>query len=89
MRPAHSGQGKKTSPARLQKAKKQKEYLKKGGLYYGKWKQGDGRDGIRHGGQEAAYGESISIMLYDLFNYGFMEGYKQSEAELKAKPFFR
>lgn len=29
--------------------------------------------------------ESIATMLYDLFNYGFMAGYKQSEADLKAK----
>ncbi len=29
--------------------------------------------------------EAIATMLYDLFNYGFMAGYKQSEAELKAK----
>lgn len=29
--------------------------------------------------------EAISTMLYDLFNYGFMAGYKQSEAEQKAK----
>ena len=28
--------------------------------------------------------EAISTMLYDLFNYGFMAGYKQSEAEQKA-----
>lgn len=29
--------------------------------------------------------EAISTMLYDLFNYGFMAGYKQSEADLKTK----
>lgn len=29
--------------------------------------------------------EATATMLYDLFNYGFMAGYKQSEAELKAK----
>ncbi len=29
--------------------------------------------------------EAIADMLYGLFNYGFMAGYKQSEAELKAK----
>lgn len=29
--------------------------------------------------------EAIATMLYDLFNYGFMAGYKQSDAELKAK----
>ncbi len=29
--------------------------------------------------------EAIATMLYDLFNYGFMAGYKQSEAERKAK----
>lgn len=29
--------------------------------------------------------EVIATMLYDLFNYGFMAGYKQSEADLKAK----
>ncbi len=29
--------------------------------------------------------ESIIDLIYDLFNYGFMAGYKQSEAELKAK----
>ncbi len=28
--------------------------------------------------------ETIYTMLYDLFNYGFMAGYKQSEADLKA-----
>jgi hypothetical protein len=33
----------------------------------------------------AADREAIATMLYDLFNYGFMAGYKQSEAELKAK----
>lgn len=29
--------------------------------------------------------EAIATMLYDLFNYGFMAGYKQAEAEQKAK----
>ena len=29
--------------------------------------------------------EAISTMLYDLFNYGFMAGHKQAEAEQKAK----
>lgn len=29
--------------------------------------------------------EATATMLYDLFNYGFMAGYKQSEAEQKAK----
>lgn len=29
--------------------------------------------------------DAISTMLYDLFNYGFMAGYKQSEADLKTK----
>lgn len=29
--------------------------------------------------------EAIPTMLYDLFNYGFMAGYKQAEAEQKAK----
>lgn len=29
--------------------------------------------------------EATATMLYDLFNYGFMAGYKQSEAERKAK----
>lgn len=29
--------------------------------------------------------EAIATMLYDLFNYGFMAGYKQSEADLKAR----
>ncbi len=29
--------------------------------------------------------ESIVDMLYGLFNYGFMAGYKQSEADLKAR----
>lgn len=29
--------------------------------------------------------ESIIDLLYDLFNYGFMAGYKQAEAEQKAK----
>jgi len=29
--------------------------------------------------------EAIATMLYDLFNYGFMAGYKQSEADLKTK----
>lgn len=29
--------------------------------------------------------ESIIDLIYDLFNYGFMAGYKQSEAERKAK----
>ena len=29
--------------------------------------------------------ESIIDLIYDLFNYGFMAGYKQSEAEQKAK----
>lgn len=29
--------------------------------------------------------EPIVTMLYDLFNYGFMAGYKQSEADLKAR----
>lgn len=29
--------------------------------------------------------EAIVTMLYDLFNYGFMAGYKQAEAEQKAK----
>ena len=28
--------------------------------------------------------ESIIDLIYDLFNYGFMAGYKQSEAEQKA-----
>jgi len=29
--------------------------------------------------------ESIIDLIYDLFNYGFMAGYKQAEAELKVK----
>ena len=29
--------------------------------------------------------ESIIDLIYDLFNYGFMAGYKQSEADLKTK----
>ena len=29
--------------------------------------------------------EATATMLYDLFNYGFMAGYKQAEAEQKAK----
>ena len=29
--------------------------------------------------------EATATMLYDLFNFGFMAGYKQSEAEQKAK----
>ena len=29
--------------------------------------------------------EAIPTMLYDLFNYGFMAGYKQAEAKQKAK----
>lgn len=29
--------------------------------------------------------EATSTMLYDLFNYGFMAGYKQAESEQKAK----
>ena len=29
--------------------------------------------------------ETIATMLYDIFNYGFMAGYKQSEADLKTK----
>ena len=29
--------------------------------------------------------EATATMLYELFNYGFMDGYKQAEIELKAK----
>ncbi|MDE7205185.1 MAG: hypothetical protein K2O91_25530 [Lachnospiraceae bacterium] len=29
--------------------------------------------------------EATATMLYDLFNYGFMAGYKQSEADLKTR----
>ena len=29
--------------------------------------------------------EATATMLYDLFNYGFMDGYKQAEIELRAK----
>lgn len=29
--------------------------------------------------------EDLTSLLYDLFNYGFMAGYKQSESDLKAK----
>lgn len=34
---------------------------------------------------ERANKEDFASLLYDLFNYGFMAGYKQSEADLKAK----
>lgn len=34
---------------------------------------------------ERANKEDFASLLYDLFNYGFMAGYKQSEADLKAQ----
>ena len=34
---------------------------------------------------ERANKEDFALLLYDLYNYGFMAGYKQSEADLKAE----